>query len=427
MFTESQPKHDLHFFQLTCYAASRRYNISCRKVEMEPTRDERVPDASEEGLPLIELETLLTRRPSWRKRLMQMTLALAVVVFAVATLHGVILPSSAPSSAPGPAKVPITLLSNVNFGTLTLNGTRLNAPPPLTISMPVKGTTTITLTAPPFRPYTCRFTNLTAPTDDSIHCRLGIEEKTTPINDGTPPGGFTVGIFLTPDDLPANQQSQALEAMSLPLSAPQQTTVHPGEYIATSYLRPRGITSQRAATSLLASASFEPSQLPGPPFGPYCGVGICPWSGFLAEATTIHQRAWSLFFTESLHWQMSDAAGRVRATVNIPSSDIVGVLLTDNAGAGWQIAQINTILGTLRDTTCQAGISTLWFTMNGGDVTVLHDQGVEGCELRGQINGVDQGRYVWRFGVLLAADASAHFNQPTLPVAPESEIAAVGG
>jgi hypothetical protein len=57
----------------------------------------------------------------------------------------------------------------------------------------------------------------------------------------------------------------------------------------------------------------------------------------------------------------------------------------------------------------------------------LHDRGVEGCELGATINRVDGGSYVWRFGVLLAADAQAHSILPALPRASPAEIAAVGG
>lgn len=395
---------------------------------MEPPRDERVPDAAEqesaEQLPLIELETLLTRRPSRRKRLAHVALMLGVVALAAVALRGVILPPGLSANIPAPPQVPITLLSNVNFGTVTINGTRLNKPPPLTISIPVKGTTIITLNAPPFRPSTCRFTNLTAPLADPIHCAFDYEHL-TPNTSSATSGGFVVGIYLMPDNLPADQQSQALAAMSLPLGAPQQTMVHPGEYIATSYRYEDQIISQRATVPLLARASFEPSQLPGPPSGPNCGAGICPWGVYLSQATALDLHAWSLFFTEALHWQISDTAGVVRADVSIPSTDIIGVLLTEDTAAGWEIAQLNTIYGTLRDTICQAGVAMLRFRLSG-NVTVLHDQGVEGCELRGQVNGVGVGRYIWRFGVLLAANAQAHAYQPDLPLAPAAEIAAVG-
>jgi hypothetical protein len=399
---------------------------------MQPPRDERAPDAwqqePEEPLPLLELETLLTRLPSRRKRLAQVALVLVVVALAAAALHGVLPSSSAPAGGSNLSTIPITVLSNVNFGTLMVNGKKPAGQPPLTAFLPTKGTTIITLAAPPFHPYTCRFTDLIAPMDDQLHCSIGYEHMSipTPTANKTTYGRITMAVYLTPDDLPADQQSQALAAMSLPLSTPQQTTVHPGEYIATSYLWPRGITSWRAATSLLARATFEPSQLPGPPTGPGCGVGICPRGAPPSQATALHLHAWSLYYTEALRWQISDAAGAVLADVSIPSSDIVGVLLTEDAAAGWQIAQLNTILGTLRDTTCHAGMDVLQATLDSSAATVLHDAGVEGCELRGQVNGVDEGRYIWRFGVLLAADAQAHAYHPDLPIAPAAEITAVG-
>jgi hypothetical protein len=39
----------------------------------------------------------------------------------------------------------------------------------------------------------------------------------------------------------------------------------------------------------------------------------------------------------------------------------------------------------------------------------------------------EHGRFVWRFGVLLAADAPAHTTLPFLPLAPATEIVAAGG
>jgi hypothetical protein len=57
----------------------------------------------------------------------------------------------------------------------------------------------------------------------------------------------------------------------------------------------------------------------------------------------------------------------------------------------------------------------------------LHDNGLEGCELALQTaQGANAGHFVWRFGVLLAADRPAHTLLPSLPLAPASELAAVG-
>lgn len=399
---------------------------------MEPPGDD-LPATSEEQseepgeqLPLIELDTLLTRPPSWRKRLAQVALVLLVAALALAALRSVLLSSPAPADNAAVPQVAATLLSNVNFGTLTINGEKLAGPPPLTIRLPVKGVTVVTLNAPPFRPQTCRFTDLTTPLNDPNHCQLTYEEPSTPTTRGAPAGGFTVGVFVLLDDLPAAQQSQALAAMSQPLSAPQQTTVHPGEYFATSYRYEDQITSQRATAPLVARASFEPSQVPGPILAPGCSAGgICPlWHGPVpASAATRH--TWGLTFTEALRWQFSDAAGGVQADVSIPSTIIISVLLADDA-TGWQVAGFNVFIGNSLDAVCQVGVAMLDFRLSG-DVTILRDQGVEGCELHVQVNGVDEGRYLWRFGVLLAADALARASQPGLPVAPASEVGAVGG
>jgi hypothetical protein len=53
--------------------------------------------------------------------------------------------------------------------------------------------------------------------------------------------------------------------------------------------------------------------------------------------------------------------------------------------------------------------------------------GANGCRyfLRSG-DGASKGNFIWRFGVLLAGDASAHTLLPPLPVAQADEIAAAG-
>jgi hypothetical protein len=58
-------------------------------------------------------------------------------------------------------------------------------------------------------------------------------------------------------------------------------------------------------------------------------------------------------------------------------------------------------------------------------IGTLYDRGAEGCELVLKEQSVEQGRFLWRFGVVLAADAQAHATYPELPVAPPEEIAAI--
>jgi hypothetical protein len=54
-------------------------------------------------------------------------------------------------------------------------------------------------------------------------------------------------------------------------------------------------------------------------------------------------------------------------------------------------------------------------------------QGPQGCKL-GVVNqgATIEATFIFRFGVLLAADDGAHKLIPSLPIAPPSEIAAIG-
>ncbi|HEV2458639.1 MAG TPA: hypothetical protein VGS80_09760 [Ktedonobacterales bacterium] len=48
-------------------------------------------------------------------------------------------------------------MSNVTFGTLTVNGHTVQGAPPLVTHLFHVGTNVVTLTAPPFEAHTCRF------------------------------------------------------------------------------------------------------------------------------------------------------------------------------------------------------------------------------------------------------------------------------
>jgi hypothetical protein len=63
----------------------------------------------------------------------------------------------------------------------------------------------------------------------------------------------------------------------------------------------------------------------------------------------------------------------------------------------------------------------------GWDSVIDVNHGVEGCALDLLQNQLVIGRFLWRFGVLLATNDQAHKALPALPVAPPDEIAAVGG
>src|SRR5690242_17010205 len=91
-----------------------------------------------EDLPLIELETVLSRPPSWRRRLGQISLALAACALVVVTFWPVLVPTTPTQpllrSQPPPPPT-VSIISNVNYGIITINGQPQPAPPPLTLKM----------------------------------------------------------------------------------------------------------------------------------------------------------------------------------------------------------------------------------------------------------------------------------------------------
>jgi hypothetical protein len=392
---------------------------------------------SDEHLSVLDLDTIAWQSPSRRKHLLQLTLVVLIVVVALATTlwretPSLIGPSLAPIRSLRPVEA--TLLSNVNFGTLLVNGRALAGHPPLTATLSAQGRTVITLMAPPFRPQSCRFTDLEPPVNDPVHCSLTYESlaASPSARASLQASPWTVGIYLDSDDLPSGQQSQVRSLLSQWLGTPQQTTVAPGDFYATS-LSPDGCvmnTSQRATSRLGAQATLEVSQTPG------CGLihlSNCDEQGFCANALAVAQslplasHSWGLFFMEALRWQFTDASGTTLASVSFPTN-VVGLILAYDPATGWQVSPGIVIAGDVQGSVCQAGVVALQFTLGSGNPPVpLHDRGVEGCELGATFNGVDGGRYVWRFGVLLAADAQAHRILPALPLASPAEIAAVGG
>ena len=111
------------------------------------------PDPEDgEVLPLVDLDTLPDRPPSRRKRAVQLGLLLVALVVVVTFGKVVVLPPAPVPSVPlRPTALPraLSLLSNVNYGTLALNDHPLSNQQTQTIRLPSKPPYTITLEAPP--------------------------------------------------------------------------------------------------------------------------------------------------------------------------------------------------------------------------------------------------------------------------------------
>lgn len=393
-------------------------------------------DQSDEDLPLIELETLLSRPPSRRKRLAQIGFVLVAVVV-LAAFWGSIAPRkpAAPALAPTPTAAPpmLLILSNVNYGSVTVNGTK--QPGQLPILVALRGDVyNITLNAPPFLPKSCRIRLSQPGLPDDNPCLV---HPTPPndfvtYNDIAVAPAFVLEISLTLNDLPPAQQNTLTATLTQELTYRQDLTVPAGSFIAASILSSGTITSQRATTPLRASAIVAPFTPQRQDVGLPCAGFICTGGFETQSAAASLAPHWNILVSVALRWRFSDASGAVQSDVQFQSGNTLSLALSYNAARGWSIYPAPPLVETSNNqvtgTFCSTGEFILGqFAQTGNSITIgtSYDQGAQGCEMVLDVNAVDQGLYLWRFGVLLAADKQARATHPELPVAPPAEIAAV--
>ncbi len=401
-----------------------------------------VPLADEEGLtdehlPLTDLDSLGDRPPSRRKRAVQVALLALAVSVALALVWSTIVPGKQQTMQPNAtlSPIPVLLVSNVTNATITLNGKKLSGNLPKVVSASLEKDD-VTIAAPLFRPHTCHFARLKAAGDDA-HC-LFISS-----NRALNGPALTLGIFLTPDDLLPGQQQQALVPIMRQLAIAQQTALSPGEYFATAFENALGsITSQRARTALHASASFvqawplEVSALPFPyEFTPSCAQLICPTAFVSPPSAAPAGQVWNLLLNVALRWRFTDAAGATIADVTYqtyqPASSglfwpIIVVQLVYDVG-GWHLAAATDLSQGMQAAICTTGTAIAQQRLlsgSWGSLGVVSNRGVQGCLISVQGTAKGNGTFLWRFGVLLAADAGAHAILPDLPMASKTEIAA---
>jgi hypothetical protein len=297
----------------------------------------------------------------------------------------------------------------------------------------------MTLTAPPFRPQTCQVVWPGAQVQGTCDLRRDVSapyhvggRSVTPV--------ALVELWLSGDDLPAAVRERTLANISATLRAvPLRTTVPAGEYVATGLDADGQITSQRVATPLYADLVVTPDSL-----GSY-GDQFCQDSGCVplpAAATA----SWAVFTGVSDQWQFTPLSGgqALRSALSPPSWFLRLVLTADSVN-GWDVDQQRTeqlngfgLPFALPATVCRAGADVLSTRVTPNpppgppspqqySPSVVSDHGLAGCELRlTNASGASGGSFIWRFGVLLAADAQAQALMPDLPLAPPSALAAVG-
>lgn len=396
--------------------------------------------------PEIDREPAGPRPPSRRKRLTQIGLVLVAGVVVAALFRSIAAPASptAPGVfefAPGRISSPQTTLisSNINFGTVFINGQRQHGSPPMFFTSQDNTTYKIAIDAPPFLSKACVFSfiNGAPESSDSAGCTTstgGLPSITANGTTATPAN--IVQIDFTPDDLPPDQQSQINAILARSVSAQQTITVPAGSYIAT-HLNANGIiTSRRVgapvkATAFLAASDHFGLFGVGNCVGLICQAGVDLFWGNPPPAGNV----WVTGVSVALRWRFTTSAGAMLGDVSFPAADVATALLAYSPGAGWSLTSQDDF-GSFNDPStfgnldCLTGSQVAFQQLEGTNFSYSTEggQGVKGCKMAVQdIGGSGRGSLIWRFGVLLAADAAAHKLLPRLPIAPQAEIAAVQG
>ncbi|HEV2237079.1 MAG TPA: hypothetical protein VGR57_10505 [Ktedonobacterales bacterium] len=407
-------------------------------------RDPRTePDASLAGMdlaPASELEDAPPRRRTPRARLGRVALAALVCLVAGGVLlHELASVPPRPGSAPAPPG-PVVLLSNVSFGSVTVNGQALGGPPPLALAL-ADGWNRITLTAAPFAAKSCRVQWGALGWENGDCPAAGPEYASTiTINGLVIQPSLVIVLRFTGADLPPRHYVDARGVIASQLAA-VHGLAHPvpaGEPIAAGGHWPDDITVQSAGAGVWATMTFglfpEGS---GEPRTVQCDLALCAGSLFFTTASTSFGAVWNVAPDAYYVWRFADARGGHFVSLPYPVSPTVSVPLVYDAARGWQplAPRVNTgfpvpIELLLDGTFCDAGIYALnALTQALGDVAnVVSNNGPDGCVIALRSQGLQPlGRFIWRWGVLLAADNDASFTLPHLPVASPSEIAELGG
>lgn len=398
------------------------------------------PQPANEQPPLTEPATLTTRSPAPRKRLVQIGWALLAGLVVLAALWGIFF-----RKAPTPPKVNVQptqvlttlhISSNVTFGTVTVNGILQSGPPPLQLSMQTQPPYTVIINAPPFRQAYCQVggpRDATRPPDTGGGCSEGFGVSQPGENQGP---SFFLYVTFTLNDLPQDQQAAVTALIPQAATVSQKTSVPAQSYIATSIAAAGDIKTQRASGTLQATATFAPSTLfnQPDPFH-YCQNFIC-YNSSPVEVASNGSNSWLVNVPVALSWRFTNAAGAVVGEVSLPFADLLTLNLAYDQTQGWHLVDssgADSIAGQVQRLYCGTGVEMLqvetarFLTGEGWAATPLTSKGVEGCLLDLQQNNLEKGHFLWRFGVIMAADDTAHTTLPALPVAPSDELAAVSG
>jgi hypothetical protein len=391
--------------------------------------------------PGIELEGAPLQRAMPWARLARLALVMLVCLAAggvllreigLARLH-------ATTVAPGPVG-PVVLLSNVSYGTVTLNGRRLAGSPPLALPL-ADGWNRITFAAAPFTTQSCRIQWSAQGWVNGDCLAAGPTfASTVEINGLVVQPALVIVFRLKGSDLPPLVYAGARAVMARQLAAVSAYTrpVPAGEPIAIGGHWPDAIANRPAGPSMHATMTFGLyDDGSGAPRSVACDVALCAGGLFFTTASASLAAVWNVTPDAYYVWNFAGGSGAHIESLPYPVSPTVTIPLTLEPTFSWQPLATPIAGGypvpmeiLLDGTFCDAGIYALnALTQSRGDVaTVVGNDGPDGCVIMLRTQQLQAlGRFLWRWGVLLAADTDAHLALPDLPVASASAIAALGG
>ncbi len=386
----------------------------------------------------VDLDEVMRRRMSLRTRLARAGSLLVLLALAAGLLaHQIASELDQDRIQSLIAAGPVVLVSNVSFGTVTLNGKPLPGSPPLVL--PVRtGENAVTFAAPPFLSRSC---HLTWGASGLVNgdCPAEGRDRAVTINGRVVVPSAIIAFGLSGGDLPVNLYASARAVAEEALNKIHDgANVPPGQYIATGGYWPDELASELATMPLDAAITFGLYiEQDFTPRSQECDISMCAGPLFVTTASARAAPVWNADLDAFARWEFT-GGGLHEVSVLYPLMLHVSNALTYDAFAGWQ--QPGPLPGgggplpfdvSLEASLCSTGSYVLGALTQTRDYigSVVRDSGRDGCEIELQtVQGrVSQGLFIWRFGVLLAADAIANALLPGLPLASAAKIAAVGG
>jgi len=378
----------------------------------------------------------LARMPT-RHRLVALAFAL-LVLLALAVLPAT-LASALPNAGTtlggllrGPTPTPTATLAvggdSIYFqnaapwGVLTVDGRAMLLSPEeiqLSPTQLARGHHTLAYRADPFPQLTYR---LSVPADHADTCPVAAFKKFGDVR--------LLDLGATPDRLPADQQG-ALLAAALATTSEMDVSVQ----VATGdHYRDAASRTQLASAVLTAMLRHIPATSGASAAGDSCAV-LCD----VAIQPDPNGPYWLAHLPIRMAWQFADPSGHVVAA-DVP---FVPFLTADAAFAeidvavrwngGWSVTSLGR--PSSDPTFCRLEVSALsgapGSPYRGGGIGATMGEAppdVQGCvaKTHPDLGVSDQATYLLRFGALLAADAQAHREFPSLPVANAHERAIAG-